>query len=190
MFFQEALGSQSAGPEPSAWSRPPGGFGGTFRDGASRVGAAAGRGLTLKWPELLCRAVSLLSVGISRRACSGSLSAGGRLLWPLAHSPGTGEEGRKEGCQGSGAGDQLLCIVLRTSGLGHRGPDVPLFCSHSARLLTHPPIKPSPGTCHKFPAWYSLGLFLSERNLLQATGAIYDSLVALFFFFFKVKRNR
>ena len=119
------MGSQSAGPEPSAWSRPPGGFGGTFGGSASRVGAADGRGLTLKWPELLCRAVSLLSVRLSGRACSGSLSAGGRLSRPLAHSPGAGEEGRKEGCQGSGAGDQLLCTVLRTSGLGHRGPDVP-----------------------------------------------------------------
>ena len=189
VFFQEALGSQSAGPEPSAWSRPPRGFGGMFGGSASRVGAAAGRGLTLKWPELLCRAVSLLSVGLSGRACSGSLSAGGRLSWPLAHSPGAGEEGRKEGCQGSGAGDQLLCTVLRTSGLGHRGPDVPWFCSHGVRLLSHPPIKPSLATYHKVPAWYSLGLFLSNRNLFQATGAIYDCLVA-FFFKKKVKRNR
>lgn len=97
------LKSQSAGPEPQRGPGLPGALeqhSGTVPAG---VGAAAGRGLTLKWPELPCRAVFLLSVGISRRACSGSLSR--RRPAPVAsRSPlGTGE-GRKEGCQGSGAG--------------------------------------------------------------------------------------
>lgn len=78
--------------------------------------------------------------------------------------------------------DQLLCTVLRTSGLGHRGPDVPLFCSHSAGSPYPSTHQTFPGTCHKVPAFDTVsGSFWSKRNLLQAPGAIYDCLVALFF---------